>query len=70
MSSEEILLQGGVVVCENYFSDQEELLMLQEISNQIPTFAFKKRKRLTRQHSMCGTLGDMAWERRSDKLTG
>ncbi|XP_058740602.1 uncharacterized protein LOC131612869 [Vicia villosa] len=62
MNSEEILLQGGVVVCENDFSDQEQVL--QEISNQKQTFAFKKRKRLTRQRSMCGTPGDMAWERR------
>lgn len=62
MSREEIVLQGGGFVCENDFSDQEEVSP--EISDQKPTFALKKRKRLIRQRSMCGTPGDMAWERR------
>ncbi|CAK8544788.1 unnamed protein product [Lathyrus sativus] len=63
MSSEEVVLQGGGgLVSENEFSDQEEVS--QEISDQKPPFEFKKRKRLTRQRSMCGTPGDMAWERR------
>jgi len=63
MSSEEIVLQGGGV-CENEFSDQEEELQQEHSDQKAEALAFKKRKRLTKQLSMCGTPGDMAWERR------
>lgn len=57
MSSQEILeLQKGEI---RVVRENEELL-----EHRLNKLSYKKRKRVCVQLSMCGTSGDMAWERR------
>ncbi|KAK2419257.1 hypothetical protein P8452_63279 [Trifolium repens] len=64
MSSEEIVFQGGGVVIENEFLNQEDQLQEENFDHNAAEILFKKRKRLTKQLTMCGAPVDMAWERR------